>query len=101
MSTDFVVNFLQAIDGEKDPRNLLLLFQIIPKVIDSFDLGPFIEDFYEVLACYFPIDFTPVSTYKLYRVIFPDLKSVVVFHMPRVEPCASRINVQHLWSYMM
>lgn len=60
MSSDFVINFLQAIDGEKDPRNLLLLFQIIPIVISNFNLGPFVEDFFEVLACYFPVDFQPV-----------------------------------------
>lgn len=55
------MNFLQSMDGEKDPRNLLLLFRIIPTVIANFKLDPFIEDFYEILSCYFPIDFNPVS----------------------------------------
>ncbi|OXA50314.1 MMS19 nucleotide excision repair protein [Folsomia candida] len=59
LSSDFVVNFLQAMDGEKDPRNLLLLFQMMPHVISTFDLGPFLEDFFEILSCYFPIDFSP------------------------------------------
>ncbi|ODN03000.1 MMS19 nucleotide excision repair protein [Orchesella cincta] len=59
MSSDFVMNFLQSMDGEKDPRNLLLLFRIIPCIVSEFELGPFLEDFFEMLSCYFPIDFNP------------------------------------------
>ncbi|CAL8089024.1 unnamed protein product [Orchesella dallaii] len=59
MSSDFVMNFLQSMDGEKDPRNLLLLFRIIPCIVSEFEFGPFLEDFFEMLSCYFPIDFNP------------------------------------------
>ena len=30
MADDFVFGFLQQMDGEKDPRNLVLLFSIVP-----------------------------------------------------------------------
>jgi hypothetical protein len=45
---------------EKDPRNLVILFNSIPIILSNFPLGPFVEDFFEVLSCYFPIDFSPV-----------------------------------------
>lgn len=65
MATDFVISYLQCIDGEKDPRNLIVIFQSIPIILQSFTMGPFSEDFFEVLGCYFPIDFTPVSLLSL------------------------------------
>ncbi|XP_052654560.1 MMS19 nucleotide excision repair protein homolog isoform X4 [Harpia harpyja] len=47
-------------DGEKDPRNLLVAFQIVRDLIaKNYALGPFVEELFEVTSCYFPIDFTP------------------------------------------
>ena len=59
--TDFVYGVIQAIDGEKDPRNLLVSFECIRSMCAQLSLGPFVEETYEVFACYFPIDFTPVK----------------------------------------
>ncbi|XP_048584899.1 MMS19 nucleotide excision repair protein homolog [Nematostella vectensis] len=42
VGSDLVFGFLQAMDGEKDPRL-------------------FAEDLFEVTSCYFPIDFTPAT----------------------------------------
>ncbi|KAM4525603.1 MMS19 nucleotide excision repair protein homolog [Odontesthes bonariensis] len=60
LGTDFVFGFVQSMDGERDPRNLLLAFQIAKNIIlRGYDLGKFTEELFEVTSCYFPIDFTP------------------------------------------
>jgi DNA repair/transcription protein MET18/MMS19 len=58
--TDFVYSVIQAVDGEKDPRNLLVSFEILRSMCQQLSLGPFVEETFDVFACYFPIDFTPV-----------------------------------------
>ncbi|XP_077358963.1 MMS19 nucleotide excision repair protein homolog [Festucalex cinctus] len=60
LGADFVFGFVQSMDGERDPRNLLLAFQIAKKIIHrGYNLGKFTEELFEVTSCYFPIDFTP------------------------------------------
>uniref|UniRef100_A0A672Z1S8 MMS19 nucleotide excision repair protein n=1 Tax=Sphaeramia orbicularis TaxID=375764 RepID=A0A672Z1S8_9TELE len=60
LGADFVFGFVQSMDGERDPRNLLLAFQIAKTIISrGYDLGKFTEELFEVTSCYFPIDFTP------------------------------------------
>ncbi|KAJ2098049.1 hypothetical protein GGI09_003514 [Coemansia sp. S100] len=57
MGDDFVLGFAQVIDGEKDPRALMLAFQIIPKIAALVDIKNNAEDLFEVIFCYFPITF--------------------------------------------
>ncbi len=45
----------QAGEEEKDPRNLLLLFSITARVLDSLSVHHLTEDIFESLAVYFPI----------------------------------------------
>ncbi|XP_067858126.1 MMS19 nucleotide excision repair protein homolog [Heptranchias perlo] len=59
LAADFTFGFIQAMDGEKDPRNLLMAFQISRDLINNYELGTFVEELFEVTSCYFPIDFTP------------------------------------------
>ncbi|NXF50695.1 MMS19 protein, partial [Oceanites oceanicus] len=60
LGADFTFGFIQVMDGEKDPRNLLVAFQIVHDlIIKNYALGPFVEELFEVTSCYFPIDFTP------------------------------------------
>uniref|UniRef100_A0A665UXQ1 MMS19 nucleotide excision repair protein n=1 Tax=Echeneis naucrates TaxID=173247 RepID=A0A665UXQ1_ECHNA len=60
LGTDFVFGFVQSMDGERDPRNLLLAFKIAKNIIRrGYDLGKFTEELFEVTSCYFPVDFTP------------------------------------------
>lgn len=59
MGTDFIYGVIQAIDGERDPRNLLFLFEFMPRFINTYPLRHFNEEMFEVFSCYFPIDFHP------------------------------------------
>ncbi|XP_004680626.1 PREDICTED: MMS19 nucleotide excision repair protein homolog isoform X2 [Condylura cristata] len=60
LGADFTFGFIQVMDGEKDPRNLLVAFRIVQDIISrGYSLGPFVEELFEVTSCYFPIDFIP------------------------------------------
>lgn len=59
MSADFVYGVINAIDGERDPRMLLLIFEFIPTFLKTYPLYHLVEEMFEVLACYFPVDFHP------------------------------------------
>lgn len=87
LGADFVFGFVQSMDGERDPRNLLLAFRVADNILQrGYELGEsagargpslgavvhrsallisvsgtFTEELFEVTSCYFPIDFTPVS----------------------------------------
>lgn len=62
MGPDFVCGVIQSIDGERDPRNLLFLFtSLIPLFFRHFDLYHLTEEMFDIMACYFPVDFRPVS----------------------------------------
>ncbi|XP_072559603.1 MMS19 nucleotide excision repair protein homolog [Paramormyrops kingsleyae] len=60
LGADFVFGFVQAMDSERDPRNLLLAFQIARNILlRGYELGKFTEELFEVTSGYFPLDFTP------------------------------------------
>jgi len=59
LETQITIGFLQAGEGEKDPRNLVLIFRCIATILSSFSVNHLREDIFESLAVYFPIDFTP------------------------------------------
>ncbi|MED6256867.1 mms19 nucleotide excision repair [Ataeniobius toweri] len=60
LGADFVFGFVQSMDGERDPRNLLLAFQIAKNIVlRRYNMGKFTEELFEVTSCYFPIDFSP------------------------------------------
>ena len=41
MGTKFVVNYINLVDGEQDPRNLMLIFNMTVMVLQHFDIGLF------------------------------------------------------------
>ncbi|OWF55073.1 MMS19 nucleotide excision repair protein homolog [Mizuhopecten yessoensis] len=59
IGSDFVLGYIQAMDAEKDPRNLVIAFHCATTIIRNFQLGVFVEEMFEVVSCYFPVDFTP------------------------------------------
>jgi DNA repair/transcription protein MET18/MMS19 len=69
--TDFVYSVIQAIDGEKDPRNLLVSFESLRLMCQQLNLGPFVEETFDVFACYFPIDFNPVRALSSFSIKGP------------------------------
>lgn len=60
MGADLVYGIISSIDGERDPNNLMLLFDTLPRFMKEFPLGHLAEEMFEVIACYFPVDFNPV-----------------------------------------
>lgn len=77
-SEEFVLGYIQMLDGERDPRNLLLAFCSVLLIVRNLHFGrssfsnsesnhvtlsdSLVEDLFDVISCYFPIDFSPVST---------------------------------------
>ncbi|CAH1966890.1 unnamed protein product [Acanthoscelides obtectus] len=57
MGMDFVYVVITSIDGERDPRNLVFLFKWLQRFLQHVSLGHLSEEMFEVLACYFPVDF--------------------------------------------
>jgi len=64
LSTQFTIGFLQAFEGEKDPRNLLMIFDCVARMLDLLDIDHLREDIFESLAVYFPVDFNPPAGTK-------------------------------------
>ncbi|EDQ85318.1 uncharacterized protein MONBRDRAFT_29428 [Monosiga brevicollis MX1] len=60
LGQQFVVGFVQQIDGEKDPRCLTQAFDLVPFVAKTFALTPNLTTaLFEAISCYFPITFHP------------------------------------------
>lgn len=78
-SEEFVLGYIQILDGERDPRNLLLAFSSVLVIIRNLHFGMYVtsvskllksrdlyadslvDDLFDVISCYFPVDFSPVS----------------------------------------
>ncbi|XP_013141657.1 PREDICTED: MMS19 nucleotide excision repair protein homolog [Papilio polytes] len=59
LGPDFVYGVISSIEGERDPRNLLFLFNFIPTFLNRVPLGHLTEEMFDVISCYYPIDFHP------------------------------------------
>nr|XP_018666798.1 MMS19 nucleotide excision repair protein homolog isoform X2 [Ciona intestinalis]XP_026689740.1 MMS19 nucleotide excision repair protein homolog isoform X2 [Ciona intestinalis] len=76
MGRDFLYQYIQVIDGEQDPRNLLTIFQLTKNLIESsFPLFDLVEELFDVSSCYFPIDFNPAAAGKKSTITNLDLVS--------------------------
>ena len=56
MGSDFVYGFIQAIDGEIDPRNLMIALQSVPLITMYLPITLLLGELFEVIWCYFPVD---------------------------------------------
>lgn len=61
LGSEFILGFIEAVNAEADPRNLVCVFKLFRQVTKHFELGVLAEDLFEAVACYFPIDFSPPS----------------------------------------
>lgn len=75
MGDEFLTGYRGLVDGEKDPRNLIIAFTIDRVILTEFDISQHIEvrvivlcacaaltvsqAFFEITFCYFPITFKP------------------------------------------
>lgn len=58
----FVSGFIESMEGEKDPRCLVVCLRTAATILGAFDSvldDDLIEELFDVTACYFPITFTP------------------------------------------
>lgn len=67
MGPDFLYFVISSMDGERDPNNLILLFRILPQFLRHYPLGHLAEETFDVIACYFPIDFYETEESKITR----------------------------------
>ncbi|TXT13309.1 hypothetical protein VHUM_00676 [Vanrija humicola] len=73
MGPDFIASFAKMVDGEKDPRNLMLLFQLDRVILLEFDVKAQIDEIFDITFCYFPITFRPPPN-DPYGITADDLK---------------------------
>ena len=60
MGSRYIQGFVDAMDGEKDPRNLVLGFRMVRLILSDFpEHEGHAEDLFNVVSCYFPITFKP------------------------------------------
>ena len=65
----WISTIANAVEGEKDPRNLILTFKLIDFVLVNFDektLEPYLDNIFESVSCYFPITFIPPKNDKFF-----------------------------------
>ncbi|KAK8254760.1 MMS19 nucleotide excision repair protein-like protein [Phyllosticta capitalensis] len=58
-SPDFLSRFITYFDGEKDPRNLMVVFSILKVPMTEWTLGADAQDLFDAVFNYFPITFRP------------------------------------------
>jgi DNA repair/transcription protein MET18/MMS19 len=56
---DFMSRFIAYFDGEKDPRNLMLVFSILRVPMTEWNIGGDAQDLFDAVFNYFPITFRP------------------------------------------
>ncbi|KAH9041287.1 ARM repeat-containing protein [Lactarius pseudohatsudake] len=57
MGERFLSDYIALVDGEKDPRNLMIAFAIARVLAIEFDISIKFEDLFNITFCYFPITF--------------------------------------------
>jgi DNA repair/transcription protein MET18/MMS19 len=56
---DFMARFISYFDGEKDPRNLMVVFSILRVPMTEWNIGGDAQDLFDAVFNYFPITFRP------------------------------------------
>ncbi|RWS04256.1 hypothetical protein B4U79_16430 [Dinothrombium tinctorium] len=61
IKSDFLIGFIQAAEGERDPRCLLVIFHTFVKITENLSLGHLDEEMFELVGCYFPVTYNPYT----------------------------------------
>lgn len=112
LGPDLVYGVISSIEGERDPRNLLFLFNFLPHFLTHIPLGHLTEEMFDVISCYYPIDFhpspndpAPVTRQDLASALIPCLCAVPEFAehclVLLVEKLDSSLKVAKLDSLML
>lgn len=57
---ELIYSLVSLMDGENNPENLLICFGTMSTILKKFDdIEPYIDDIFEWLASYYPLDYTP------------------------------------------
>ena len=80
IGTDFGESVIAAMDGEKDPRNLMLTFRLVVELVHSgieAAEGELAEELFDVISCYYPITFEAPPGDKFGGVTGDDLRAAL------------------------
>ncbi|EMD39279.1 hypothetical protein CERSUDRAFT_82017 [Gelatoporia subvermispora B] len=77
LGKEFLSRYVALVEGEKDPRNLLLAFAIDRVLLIEFDASSHVEDLFNITFCYFPITFRPPPD-DPYGITSDDLKNTLL-----------------------
>ena len=94
INDEFLAGYISLVDGEKDPRNLMLVFSMDRVICIEFDISRHVDvrllcllckthlilyqELFNVIYCYFPITFkTPEDDPR--QAVFEDIFSKMVF----------------------
>lgn len=81
---DFLQGYVKMVQGEKDPRNLMVLFGVDKVLLTEWEMDrEMTEKFFDITFCYFPITFRPPPD-DPYGITSDDLKVAL-----RAAICAS------------
>lgn len=69
----FLVSFTDLVSGEKDPRNLMLVFSMLRVIMVEWEIANHLERMFDSVYAYFPITFRPPPN-DPYGVTAQDLK---------------------------
>ncbi|EON62018.1 hypothetical protein W97_01237 [Coniosporium apollinis CBS 100218] len=72
-SPQFMSRLINYFEGEKDPRNLMIVFSILKVPMTEWDIGSDAQDLFEAVFNYFPITFKPPPN-DPYGITTQDLK---------------------------
>lgn len=56
---EFMTGFISYFEGEKDPRNLMIVFSLLQVPMAEWDIGGHAQDMFDAVFNYFPITFKP------------------------------------------
>jgi DNA repair/transcription protein MET18/MMS19 len=85
MGEESLIGITDLVSGEKDPRNLMLIFSMLRVIMIEWDITGYTETMFDSVYAYFPITFRPPPN-DPYGITAQDLKD-------RLRDCISSSSV--------